>query len=113
MLSAVIFSKENAAGILEHIGQEVPSYSEEVWEQVEIGRKYSGYIEKELEQVEKLKRLENLKIPAAFSFEKITALSMESRQKLTKIRPETLGQASRISGVSPADVQILMVHLGR
>ena len=101
------------AGILEHIGQEVPSYSEEVWEQVEIGRKYSGYIEKELEQVEKLKRLENLKIPATFSFEKITALSMESRQKLTKIRPETLGQASRISGVSPADVQILMVHLGR
>jgi len=80
---------------------------------VEIGRKYSGYIEKELEQVEKLKRLENLKIPATFSFEKITALSMESRQKLTKIRPETLGQASRISGVSPADVQILMVHLGR
>ena len=101
------------SGILENIGQEVPSYPEEVWEQVEIGRKYSGYIEKELEQVEKLKRLENLRIPASFSFEKITALSMESRQKLEKIRPETLGQASRISGVSPADVQILMVHLGR
>ena len=101
------------SGILENLGQEVPTYPDEVWEQVEIGRKYSGYIEKELEQVEKLKRLENLRIPASFSFEKITALSMESRQKLEKIRPETLGQASRISGVSPADVQILMVHLGR
>jgi tRNA uridine 5-carboxymethylaminomethyl modification enzyme len=101
------------SSILENLGKEVPTYPEEVWEQVEIGRKYSGYIEKELEQVEKLKRLENLRIPASFSFENITALSMESRQKLEKIRPETLGQASRISGVSPADVQILMVHLGR
>ncbi len=101
------------SGILENLGHDVPDFPEEVWEQVEIGRKYSGYIEKEMEQVEKLKRLENLKIPATFNFEKITALSMESRQKLGKIRPETLGQASRISGVSPADVQILMVHLGR
>jgi tRNA uridine 5-carboxymethylaminomethyl modification enzyme len=66
-----------------------------------------------MEQVLKLKRLENLRIPSAFSFDTITALSMESRQKLQRIQPETLGQASRISGVSPADIQILMVHLGR
>ena len=100
-------------GILEHVPQQVPEHTEEVWEQVEIGLKYSGYIEKELEQVAKLKRLENLRIPSGFSFDTITALSMESRQKLQRIQPETLGQASRISGVSPADIQILMVHLGR
>lgn len=100
-------------GILEKLAKDVPVQSEEVWEQVEITEKYAGYIEKELEQVAKLKRLENLRIPSGFSFDTITALSMESRQKLQRIQPETLGQASRISGVSPADVQILMVHLGR
>ena len=100
-------------GILEKLAKDVPAQSEEVWEQVEITEKYAGYIEKELEQVAKLKRLENLRIPSGFSFDTITALSMESRQKLQRIQPETLGQASRISGVSPADVQILMVHLGR
>jgi len=100
-------------GILEHVAQQAPEHTEEVWEQVEIGLKYSGYIEKELEQVAKLKRLENLRIPSGFSFDTITALSMESRQKLQRIQPDTLGQASRISGVSPADIQILMVHLGR
>jgi tRNA uridine 5-carboxymethylaminomethyl modification enzyme len=100
-------------GILSNLGNDVPVFSEEIWEQVEITEKYAGYIDKELEQVAKLKRLENLRIPSGFSFERITALSMESRQKLQRIQPETLGQASRISGVSPADVQILMVHLGR
>ena len=100
-------------GILENVARDVPVYTDEVWEQVEISMKYAGYIEKEMEQVLKLKRLENLRIPSAFSFDTITALSMESRQKLQRIQPETLGQASRISGVSPADIQILMVHLGR
>jgi tRNA uridine 5-carboxymethylaminomethyl modification enzyme len=100
-------------GILSNLGNDVPVFSEEIWEQVEITEKYAGYIDKELEQVAKLKRLENLRIPSGFSFERITALSMESRHKLQRIQPETLGQASRISGVSPADVQILMVHLGR
>ena len=100
-------------GILSNLGNDVPVFSEEIWEQVEITEKYAGYIDKELEQVAKLKRLENLRIPSGFSFERITALSIESRQKLQRIQPETLGQASRISGVSPADVQILMVHLGR
>jgi len=100
-------------GLLTNIAKDFPTHSEEVWEQVEIKYKYAGYIEKEQAQVDKLKRLENLRIPKAFAFDQIIALSMESRQKLEKIQPETLGQASRISGVSPADIQILMVHLGR
>jgi tRNA uridine 5-carboxymethylaminomethyl modification enzyme len=87
--------------------------SEEVWEQVEINLKYAGYIEKELERVEKVKRLESLRIPTGFSFNSIKALSIESRDRLTKIEPTTLGQASRVAGVSPADIQVLLVHLGR
>jgi tRNA uridine 5-carboxymethylaminomethyl modification enzyme len=84
-----------------------------VWDQVEIDEKYRGYLEKEQEQVAKLKRLESVRIPVDFDFEKITALSIESRQKLKKLKPETVGHASRVSGVSPADIQILLVHLGR
>ena len=87
--------------------------SEEVWEQVEINLKYAGYIEKELERVEKVKRLESLRIPVGFSFNSIKALSIESRDRLTQIEPTTLGQASRVAGVSPADIQVLLVHLGR
>jgi tRNA uridine 5-carboxymethylaminomethyl modification enzyme len=96
-----------------HLGEEGPAADVLVWEQVEIDEKYRGYLEKEQEQVNKLKRLETVRIPAQFDFERISALSIESRQKLTKLRPETVGQASRVSGVSPADIQILLVHLGR
>lgn len=88
-------------------------YSEEIQEQAEINIKYEDYMERERIQVEKLSRLENLVIHPNFDYEKITALSKESRQKLGRMRPQTLGQASRISGVSPSDISILMVHLGR
>ncbi len=88
-------------------------YSEEILEQAEINVKYEDYMERERSQVEKLSRLENLVIHPNFDYSKLKALSIESRQKLTRIRPETLGQASRISGVSPSDISILMVHLGR
>ncbi|WP_420155281.1 tRNA uridine-5-carboxymethylaminomethyl(34) synthesis enzyme MnmG [Siphonobacter sp.] len=88
-------------------------YSEEIQEQAEINIKYEDYMERERIQVEKLSRLENLMIHPNFDYEKITALSKESRQKLGRMRPQTLGQASRISGVSPSDISILMVHLGR
>lgn len=88
-------------------------YSDEILEQAEINVKYEDYMERERSQVEKLSRLENLVIHPNFDYSKLTALSIESRQKLTRIRPETLGQASRISGVSPSDISILMVHLGR
>lgn len=92
---------------------DMPNADELVWEQIEIDSKYAGYLEKEQEQVDKLKRLESVRIPAVFDFLHITALSIEARQKLERHRPETVGQASRISGVSPSDIQVLLVHLGR
>lgn len=102
------------AGLRAHAAQvEEPLVGALVWDQVEIDEKYRGYLEKEQEQVAKLKRLESVRIPVDFDFEKITALSIESRQKLKKLKPETVGHASRVSGVSPADIQILLVHLGR
>jgi tRNA uridine 5-carboxymethylaminomethyl modification enzyme len=85
----------------------------EVVEQAEIQIKYDTYIEKEKDLVAKMSQLEDLVIPDNFNYEKLVSLSNEARQKFTKIRPHTLGQASRISGVNPSDVQILMVFMGR
>jgi tRNA uridine 5-carboxymethylaminomethyl modification enzyme len=82
-------------------------------EQAEIQIKYDTYIQKEQELVHKMSHLEELAIPESFNYDKIVSLGTEARQKLTKVRPSTLGQASRISGVNPSDVQILMVHMGR
>ncbi|MBS1772650.1 MAG: tRNA uridine-5-carboxymethylaminomethyl(34) synthesis enzyme MnmG [Bacteroidetes bacterium] len=84
-----------------------------VLEQAEIQLKYDVYIEKEKELVKKMATLEDLIIPASFNYDNLQALSTEARQKLKKIKPHTLGQASRISGVNPSDVQILMVFMGR
>ncbi len=84
-----------------------------VVEQAEIQVKYDVYIEKEKELVKKMEGLESLMIPETFNYEKLHAISTEARQKLAKIKPRTLGQASRISGVNPSDVQILMVYMGR
>ncbi len=84
-----------------------------VLEQVEIQVKYDVYIEKEHELVTKMSGLEELLIPESFNYDKLSAISTEARQKLSKIKPRTLGQASRISGVNPSDVQILMVFMGR
>lgn len=92
---------------------DLESIDEEVLEQVEIDYKYSGYIHKEQENVEKMKRLENIKIPSDFTYEDISSLSMEARTKLSDIRPATVSQASRISGVSPSDISVLLVHMGR
>ena len=97
----------------EELKQYLSKYPKEVLEQAEIQIKYDSYIEKEQQMVEKLSNMENFKIPSRFDYLSITALSNEGRQKLNKIRPETLGQASRISGVSPADLSILTVYLGR
>ncbi len=85
----------------------------EILEQTEIDIKYSGYLDKEREMAEKMLRLEHIRFPVGFDFAAIANLSTEGRQKLVKIRPETLGQASRISGVNPADIAVLLVHLGR
>ena len=84
-----------------------------VLEQAEIRIKYEVYLEKEQELAKKMATLEDLRIPENFNYSKLTALSTEARQKLAKIKPETLGQAGRISGVNPSDVQILMVFMGR
>lgn len=91
----------------------LPGFDRETLEQVEIQIKYDTYIVKEKEMVAKMSQLEDLVIPENFSYEKLVSLSNEARQKFTKIRPRTLGQASRISGVNPSDVQILMVFMGR
>lgn len=88
-------------------------YSKDVLEQAEIQIKYDSYIEKEQQMVDKLNNMENFRIPVHFDYLAIPALSAEGKQKLNKVRPETLGQASRISGVSPADLSILTVYLGR
>jgi len=85
----------------------------EIIEQTEIQVKYAGYIEKEKNNADKLNRLENLKIPADFDYSKLKSMSIEARQKLNKIQPVTISQASRISGVSPNDISVLLVYLGR
>ena len=89
------------------------AYKKEVREQAEINIKYKGYIEKEKENVAKLNRLETFKIPEDFDYSKIASLSTEARQKMTKVRPVTIAQAGRISGVSPSDINVLLIYLGR
>lgn len=86
-------------------------YKKEVIDQVEINLKYESYIKKETEVVEKIERLENSRIPASFNYSDVASLSAEGKEKLNKIKPKSIGQASRISGVSPSDVSILMVYL--
>jgi tRNA uridine 5-carboxymethylaminomethyl modification enzyme len=82
-------------------------------EQAEILMKYEGYISKEYEMAEKIQRLEEIKLHEDFDYHRLTSLSSEAREKLSKIRPNTIGQASRISGVNPSDVSILLVYMGR
>lgn len=98
---------------LPNLAKEINCTDELVLEQVEIQTKYEVYIEKEKELVHKMAALEDLIIPDSFNYDKLSALSAEAKQKFIKIKPRTLGQASRISGVNPSDVQILMVYMGR
>lgn len=95
------------------ISAEFGDLRQEVIEQVEINVMYGGYLEKERDMAEKLTRLEEVPLDLDLEYARLTSLSIEARQKLDKIRPDTLGQASRISGVSPADLSVLMVYLGR
>jgi len=125
--SAKIVEKQKAERILlrpdielENLMKEIPGlksilqkYTREEIEQASIQIKYDVYIEKEKELVNRMGQLENLSIPEAFDYKKIAALGNEAREKLTRIKPQTLGQASRISGINPSDVQILMVYMGR
>jgi tRNA uridine 5-carboxymethylaminomethyl modification enzyme len=96
-----------------HIGSFLAPYSLLSKERAAITIKYKTYIDKEVELADKMHRLEDIVIPHQFDFQKLNSISSEAREKLTKIRPQTLGQASRISGVNPADIQVLLVHFGR
>lgn len=99
---------------LSTIGSNISTtYSKEVIQQTEIEVKYERYIEKELMMANKMTKLEDLKINPEFDYESLSSISIEARHKLKKVKPQTLGQASRVSGVSPADISVLMVHLGR
>ena len=89
------------------------NYKREILDSSEISIKYKGYIQREKQMADKIMRLENLSIPEGFDFDKVESLSIECRQKLKKYAPRTIAQASRISGVSPADISVLLVYFGR
>jgi tRNA uridine 5-carboxymethylaminomethyl modification enzyme len=93
--------------------EKIQNRREEIIEATEIQIKYRGYIERETQIANKLHRLENIKIQGKFDYSTIHALSTEARQKLNRINPETIGQASRIPGISPSDINILLVLMGR
>jgi tRNA uridine 5-carboxymethylaminomethyl modification enzyme len=96
-----------------HLGLGNPNLSPECMEQVELEAKYQGYIERQRTEVQRMHRLEQRHIPQDFPYEDIAGFRTEARQKLQRFKPATLGQASRIDGVTPADIAILMVHLQR
>jgi tRNA U34 5-carboxymethylaminomethyl modifying enzyme MnmG/GidA len=89
------------------------NYRKELLDSCEIAIKYKGYIQREQQMADKIMRLENLIIPEGFDFDKVESLSIECRQKLKKYAPRTIAQASRISGISPADISVLLVYFGR
>ena len=95
------------------IQESLAGYDNDVLEQAEIQKKYDGYIRKEREQAEKVIRLDDIRLPEDFDYHKVKALSFEGREKLSRSKPNSLGQASRISGVRPADISVLMVFIGR
>lgn len=106
-------SLRQAIPALQEAIDKIPNRQEEIVEAAEIQIKYSGYITREQQIADKLTRLENIKIKGKFDYMSIKTISTEARQKLTRINPETIGQASRISGISPSDINILLVLLGR
>lgn len=126
-----IKQKVKAVGLIERpqvrirdVWEEIPGFSrsmeeikikkdDEIVESAEISIKYSGYISREKKLAEKIKRLENIKLDTSIDYDSLRSVSTEARQKLKKIRPRTIGQASRISGVSPADISVLLIHMGR
>jgi tRNA uridine 5-carboxymethylaminomethyl modification enzyme len=104
---------QDLSNALPVLGQSLESFRPEIIEQAEIQVKYDVYIEKERELVDRMGQMDTLEIPGSFDYTRVKAISAEAREKLGRIRPRTLGQASRISGINPSDVQILMVYMGR
>ena len=110
--NVTINSLKNAVSKLQQF-IESNNLTNEIVEQAEIQIKYRGYIEREKYYAEKMHRLEEIAIPASFDYNAMQSLTIEARQKLSRIRPQTIGQASRIPGVSPADINVLLVKFGR
>jgi len=104
---------EGLRTVLPAVEEFISKYPNYTVEMAEITMKYEGYIKKEKEMVEKMNRLESVKLKEDFDYQAINSLSSEAREKLAQLKPHTIGQASRISGVSPADVSVLLVHMGR
>ena len=104
---------DQLADALPKLKEILKDYPKDVVEQASIQIKYEVYIGKEKELVQRMSQLEELEIPETFDYKKIVSLGNEAREKLNKIKPRTLGQASRISGINPSDVQILLVYMGR
>lgn len=101
------------AEVLPYVEEFLENVPEDIKYSAEVNIKYSGYIQKEREMVEKMNRLEEVKLKDSFDYHQIKSLSNEAREKLSQLRPRTIGQASRISGVSPSDISVLLVHMGR
>ncbi|MBR9998065.1 MAG: tRNA uridine-5-carboxymethylaminomethyl(34) synthesis enzyme MnmG [Cyclobacteriaceae bacterium] len=113
MLKRPEISVTDLAGIDQTLEKKIRVFDQEIIEQVEIQIKYETYIDKEKKLADKMEMMEDYRIPGNFDFGRVSSLSSEGRQKLVRIKPETIGQASRISGVSPSDISILMVYLGK
>jgi tRNA uridine 5-carboxymethylaminomethyl modification enzyme len=116
LLSVITRPHVSIEGLSEHIPalkEYLQKYSEEYVDLAEIYMKYEGYIQKEEELVEKMNRLESVRLQSDMDYGKIVSLSAEAREKLNRMKPRTIGQASRISGVSPSDISVLLVHVGR
>jgi tRNA uridine 5-carboxymethylaminomethyl modification enzyme len=113
LLSRPGISVADLAGSDADVKDFLSRFDAETIEQAEIQMKYEGYIQRESEMADKLSRLEHIQLDSDFNYKQLTSLSMEAREKLSRIRPLTLGQASRISGVNPSDISVLLVYLGR
>ena len=110
-LAELIRRPELSYDKLKEIDEDRPDLPWDVAEQVNINIKYEGYIKRQMKQVEQFKKMENRKIPENIDYNEIQSLRIEAKQKLSQIRPASIGQASRISGVSPADISVLLVYL--
>ncbi|MEO6132527.1 MAG: tRNA uridine-5-carboxymethylaminomethyl(34) synthesis enzyme MnmG [Saprospiraceae bacterium] len=113
LLSRPHIGIESMRTALPELASALSDFDDEMISLAEVDIKYRGYIEREQEMVDKMNRLESLNLHDAIDYSKIKSLSLESREKLSRLRPRTLGQASRISGVSPSDISVLLVHMGR
>jgi tRNA uridine 5-carboxymethylaminomethyl modification enzyme len=113
LLSRPGISVKTLADADPEVKSHLQQFDAETIEQAEILMKYEGYIQRESEMADKLSRLEHIPLDSEFNYTQLTSLSLEAREKLSKMKPLTLGQASRISGVNPSDISVLLVYLGR